>query len=206
MKLYYTKDACSLVARIIINELGKECHYESVDLKTKKTETGEDFLKINPKGSVPVLQLSNSEILTENAVILQYLAESSNAFSLLPPPDDFKRYGVLMWLNYIATELHKGIGILFNPSITSEMKEQIFKPLIEARLNYIENHLKHHPYLVGEEFTLPDAYLFVMLRWALYFKLNLKKWSNLTRYFNLLNKRPSVLLSLEQEDGFVHKK
>ncbi len=199
MKLYYTPGACSLVARIIINEIGLKAEFESVNLKTKTTETGADYLAINSKGAVPALQLNNGEVLTENAIILQYLADESKAIQLLPPITDFNRYRVLEWLNYISTELHKGIGILFNPAITDDMKNNIFIPLIKSKLNYVNNHLQHRTYLSGDHFTLPDAYLFVMLRWTAYFKLDLKELSNLSRYFTELSGRPSIKQSLKQE-------
>ncbi len=199
MKLYYTPSACSLVPRIIINELGLQPEFVSVNLMTKETQTGNDFFSINPKGAVPTLELDNGEILTENAVILQYLADFSKATQLLPPISDFKRYQTLEWLNYIATELHKGIGVLFNPLITEEMKETIFFPQINKKLTYVNNHLQDRTYLLGKDFTLPDAYLFVMLRWATYFKLDLKLWTHLDRYFKTLHDRPSIQCSLEQE-------
>ncbi len=199
MKLYYTPGACSLVARIIINEIGLKSEFESVNLKTKTTETGADYLTVNPKGAVPALQLNNGEVLTENAVILMYLADDSKATQLLPPITDFNRYHVLEWVNYITTELHKGIGILFNPAITQDLRENLFIPLIKSKLNYINNHLQHHTYLLGDHFTLPDAYLFVMLRWVTYFKLDLNQWSYLTRYFTELSDRSSIKLSLKQE-------
>src|ERR1700733_14368076 len=113
MKLYYSKGACSFVSRIIINELGQTCEYISVDLKTHKIGSGLDYYQINPKGGVPVLEMNSGEILTENAVILQYLAESANNTVLLPKSGDLNRYRVLEWLNFVATDLHKGIGILF---------------------------------------------------------------------------------------------
>src|ERR1700722_11200544 len=136
MKLYYTKGACSLVSRIIINELKQRCNYISVDLHTEKTEDEKDFLKINPKGAVPTLITDNNEVLTENAVIIQYLADQNNATTLLPKIPDFQRYRVLEWVNFAATDLHKNLGILFNPSITSEMKDTIFFPLILKKLKY----------------------------------------------------------------------
>ena len=199
MKLYYSKGACSLIVRIIINELGLDCEYESVDLKTKKTQTGKDFLTINPKGSIPLIQLNNGDTLTENAVILQYLADNSKATHLLPQVGNFNRYQVLTWLNYISTELHKSFSPLFNPSITQELKNQIFIPIIKAKLTHIDKQLENHQYLLGGDFTLPDAYLFVMLRWTSYFNIELNKWSNLTRYFNTLNSRASIQKSLKQE-------
>src|SRR5690349_19217638 len=122
MKLYYSKGACSLAVRIIINEIGLQSEYEAVDLKTKKTATGQDFLKINPKGSVPVIQTDEKQILTENAVIQQYLADTNKATQLLPALGNFERYRVLEWLNFISTELHKGFSPLFNPNVPNELK------------------------------------------------------------------------------------
>ena len=200
MKLYYTKGACSLIVRIIINEIGLKADYESVDLRTKKTASGMDFLTINSKGSVPALQLDDGEILTENAVILQYLADTAHATQLLPAVGDFKRYRVLEWLNYTATDLHKGIGLLFNPAITQEMKEKIFFPLIKTKLSYINNHLKENQYLLGNYFTLPDAYLFVVMRWAAYFKIDLNEWTHLVKYLDELKNRKSIQESLQQEN------
>lgn len=199
MKLYYSKGACSLVVRIILNEIGLDCEFESVDLKSKKTQTGQDYLSINPKGAVPAIQLNNGKVLTENAVILQYLADTAKASNLLPLIGDFDRYRVLEWLNYITTELHKGLGIMFNPNITQDMKDKIFIPIAKIKLSYINKHLKNHQYLAGENFTLPDAYLFVMMRWATHFNIDYKECENLTRYFNELSKRASVQTSLKQE-------
>ena len=199
MKLYYTKGACSLVVRIIINELNINTEFESVNLSTKKTTTGRNFLEINPKGAVPTLEINPKEILTENAVILQYLADNAKATQLLPAIGDFNRYRVLEWLNYVATDLHKGIGILFNPAVTSELREQLFIPLLKSKLTFVNNHLQDNRYLAGESFTLPDAYLFVMLLWTSYFNLDLKEWSHLARYFEELKSRLSIKKALEQE-------
>ncbi|OGV28471.1 MAG: glutathione transferase GstA [Legionellales bacterium RIFCSPHIGHO2_12_FULL_35_11] len=199
MKLYYTKGACSLVVRIIINELNLNADFESVNLSTKKTASGQNFLGINQKGAVPVLEINPKEILTENAVILQYLADTTKATQLLPAIGDFNRYRVLEWLNYVATDLHKGIGILFNPAVTSELREQLFIPLLKSKLTFVNNHLQDNRYLAGESFTLPDAYLFVMLLWASYFNLDLKEWGHLARYFEELKSRLSIKKALEQE-------
>ena len=199
MKLYYTKGACSLAARIIINELALTCEYEAVDLKTKRTEKNQDFLQINPKGAVPTLETKNGEILTENAVIQQYLAEEANATQLLPMMGDFKRYRVLEWLNYVATELHKGFGPLFNPSVDKKTKDEIFIPLLQAKFNYIDQQLQSKPFLL-DTFTLPDAYLFVMIFWSLHFKFPLSSsWPHLSRYFTQLQTRQSIQHALNEE-------
>jgi glutathione S-transferase len=165
MKLYYAKGACSLAVRIVINEIELSCQYESVDLKTKQTETSADFLKINPKGSVPVLVTNEQEVLTENLVIQQYLADTYHAYQLLPKLNDFNRYRTLEWLNYVATELHKGFSPLFNPEMPQEVKDKIVIPVLDKKFAYLNHHLQEHAYLMGKEFTLPDSYLFVVLRW-----------------------------------------
>lgn len=199
MKLYYTKGACSLVDRIIINELGLKCEYESVDLKKKETETKKDFLTINPKGAVPVLQLSNGEILTENAVIIQYLADNARADQLLPAIGNFERYRVLEWVNYVATEVHKSFGPLFNPTVPQQIKDDIFIPLIKSKYKYVNKHLQGNKFLLGEHFTLPDAYMFVMILWASHFNIDMKEYEHLYRYYSELKQRESVQKSLEEE-------
>jgi len=199
MKLYYTKAACSLVVRIIINELDLTCEYESVDLKSKKTEKGEDFLNVNPKGAVPTLRTNDGDILTENAIILQYLADTNHATQLLAKVGEIKRYHALEWVNYVTTELHKTIGAMFNPMITQEMKDSLFIPLIKTKLNYVNKHLESKNYLYDDHFTLADAYLFVMLNWVQFFKMNVDSWPNLARYHQELKGRKSILKSLQEE-------
>ena len=197
MKLYYSKGACSLVVRIIINELGLSSNYEAVDLKSKKTETGADYLQINPKGAVPALEINPKELLTENAVILQYLADHHGNEQLLSKTG-MERYRTLEWLNFITTEIHKGFGPMFNPSFPQEVKEKIVIPNLEKKFSYVDSQIKNK-FLMGENFTLPDAYLYVMLTWANGMKFNVKQWENLVRYFNELQKRPSIVTSLEEE-------
>jgi len=199
MKLYYSKGACSLVVRIIINELGLTCEYESVDLKTKQTKSGADFLKINPKGAVPTIVTNKGDILTENSVIQQYLADDAHADQLLPEIGDFNRYRVLEWLNYITTDVHKGFSPMFNPNIPQEVKEKIFIPNLTSKFTHIDKHLEHQQYLFGDHFTLPDAYLFVMTTWAAGIKFDLKQWPHLSRHFAELLKRKSVEKSLQEE-------
>lgn len=200
MKLYYTKGACSLAVRILINELNIPCEYEAVDLKTKKTESGQDFLSINPKGSVPTLALDDEKILTENAVIHQYIAEHHKAYQILPPESDFMRYRVLEWLNFVTTELHKGFSPLFNPKISLQTKDEVIKPIIISKLKFVNTQLEKHDYLVGDHYTLPDGYLFVMLTWAHSFNLDASEFHNLKKFFTLLKSRPSVIKSLQEEN------
>jgi glutathione S-transferase len=201
MKLYYSKGACSLAIRICIHEIGIPCEFESVNLQTKKTETGTDFLNINPKGAVPVLVLDNQEILTENAIIQQYLADEYNAKDLLPTTNNFERYRVLEWLNYVSTELHKGAASLFNSKIPDTIKEEIFIPMLKAKLDFVDKHLSKNKYLLNERFSLADGYLLVVLLWMPKLKIDTSQWKNLTRYSSTVRLRPGVQEALKAE-GF----
>lgn len=199
MKLYYSRGACSLAPHILINELNLSCDYESVDLKTKVTEKDKDFVKVNPKGSVPVLITNDNETLTENGVILQYLAESQGNTELFPSANEFKHYRVLEWLNYVATELHKSFGPLFNQNISQDVKDQIFIPLLKKKLDYINQQLKK-PYLLGETMTLPDIYLCVICLWLKSFKLDIAQWSALATFYTEMKKRPAVQKTFQEEN------
>ncbi len=199
MKLFYAKGACSLASRIILNEIGIAPDFEAVDLQTKQTERGQNFLSVNPKGCVPTLRLENGEILTENAVIMQYLADHYEASNLLPPVGDWQRYRVLEWLNYVSTELHKGFAPIFNPDISQELKETIFIPKVMEKFQYIDRDLKGRAYLVGKHFTLPDAYLFTVLRWAIGKKLPVQPLQSLMDYAAQLRLRKSVSDAMIQE-------
>jgi glutathione S-transferase len=200
MKLYYTKGACSLAIRIVINELNFSAEYEAVDLKTKKTEQGDDYYQINPKGSVPALKLDNGQVLTENAAIQQYLADLGHATTLLPAVSDLKRYRVLEWLSFINSDFHKSCGILFNAAIPQSIKDEVFIPAVKAKLAYLDKHLENNVYLL-DHYTLPDGYLFVILSWLAHFNIDLSQWTHVFRYFNELKKRPSIEKSLKEE-GF----
>lgn len=199
MKLYYTNSVCSLTVRIIMHELGIKCAYESVDLKTKQTETGNDFLKINPKGAVPVLILDNGDSLTENAVILQYLADKYHATHLLPSVGDLRRYRTLEWLNFVSTDLHRYCAPLFWSKIPNDVKENLFTPILNSKLSVVDHHLYNHKFLMGDQFTLPDSYLFVILIWMAKLKINLAAWPNLSRYFSDMNQHKTVRVAIEEE-------
>lgn len=199
MKFYYTKSACSLAVRIVLNELEKKYENVEVDLKAKKTTTGEDFLAINPKGAVPTIALDNGEVITENQVIMQYLCDTTKGQQLLAPVGDMARYHTLEWLNYVSTEMHKTLGALFNPNLEESTKEKMYLPMIKAKLQYLNNHLAKNTYLTGEHFTLPDAYLFVILRWTYYFKIDISSYTHVEKFMQHMATRPSVIESLKQE-------
>jgi glutathione S-transferase len=199
MKLYYASSVCSLAVRIIIHELGIACDYEAVNLKTKQTETGADFLTINPKGAVPALRLTNDEILTENAVILQYLADIHQATELLPPVGEMKRYRILEWLNFVATDLHRYCAPLFWSVFPADIKENVFTPILKKKLAIVEEQLKHHSFLLGGHLTLGDSYLFVILVWLEKLKTNMEEWPHLLRYFNQMKQRKTIQRALAEE-------
>jgi len=190
MKLYYSPGACSQAPHILLHEIGLDHDAARVDLKTKQLEDGSDYLKINPKGSVPALQLDSGEVLTENAVILQYLGDRASWPEVLPPMGDFRRYRVLELVNFITTELHKSFAPLFKPKASDETKA-FFRDIIAERLNFIDARLGAGPFLMGEELTLPDPYLFVITGWAEKM-IGLGHWPNLSTFRERLLQRSAV--------------
>ena len=197
MKLYYAPGACSQAPHIILHELGLSHDAERVDLRAKQTESGRPYAEVNPKGSVPALEMDSGEVLTENAVILQYLGDRSGMAEVLPPVGNFRRYRVLEWVNYIATELHKSFGPLFSPDAGDETKA-FGKQLIAKRLDYVESELGDGPYLMGETLTLPDAYLFVITGWADKM-IGLGRWPKLAAFRERMMERDSVRHVLRTE-------
>ena len=155
------------------------------------------FWQINPKGYVPALQLDSGEVLTENAVILQYLGDRSGMAEILPPIGDFRRYRVLEWVNFITTELHKSFAPLFSPDAGDETKD-FAKKLIAKKLDHVEGELGAGPFLMGDTLTLPDAYLFVITGWADKM-IGLDRWPNLAAFRERMMARDSVRHVLRAE-------
>ena len=198
MKLYYTPGACSQAPHIVLREIGLQFEPVKVDLAAKKTEGGEDYWAINPKGAVPALGLIDGTVLTENAAILQYVADQAAGTDLLPAPLSSGRYRVLEWLNYIATELHKGFGPLWNPSTPDEQKEAT-RQLLGKKFDYVQKQLGEGPYLTGDNFTIADAYLFVILNWTRIHGIDLSRWAGLTTFVSTVAARPAVQATLQAE-------
>lgn len=191
MKLYYSPGACSQAPHILLHEIGLHHDAERVDLKAKQTEQGRDYLVINPKGAVPALQLDSGDVLTENAVILQYLGDRSSVGEVLPPLGNFRRYRVLELVNFITTEVHKRFSFLFSPDATAEMKQLVIRDL-GKKLDYLDEELSDGPFLMGEELTLPDPYLFVMTSWAEKMLGGLDRWPSLRAFRERMIERPAV--------------
>ena len=190
MKLYWSPGACSQAPHILLHEIGLDHDAVRVDLKAKKLEDGSDYLAINPKGAVPALQLDSGEVLTENAVILQYLGDRTSWPEVLPPMGDFRRYRVLELVNFITTELHNRFGFLFGNA--SEDTKNFVKEQLATKLDWIDKKLGDGPFLMGEDFTIPDAYLFVITRWADKMLGELERWPNLRAFYERMLKRDSV--------------
>lgn len=198
MKLYYTPGACSQAPHIALNEAGLQFDPVLVDLRAKKLPGGDDYFAVNPKGSVPALGLDDGEVLTENAAILQFIGDQAPASGLLPQLGDFRRYRAIEWLNYIATELHKGFGPLWNPSSTPEAKDGA-RDLLAKKFDYVQQRLGDGPYLLGGAFTAPDAYLFVVLGWTRIHQIDLSRWPGLVAYVSRVSERPAVQATLQKE-------
>ena len=191
MILYYSPGACSQAPHILMHELGFSHDAKRVDLKKKTLEDGSSYLRINPKGSVPALELENGEVLTENAVILQFLGDRAGSPDVLPSVGSFRRYRVLELVNFITTELHKRFSFLFNPDATKDTKDLVVRDL-EKKLDYVDGVLGDGPFLMGDELTLPDPYLFVMTGWAEKMLGGLDRWPNLRAFRERMLRRPSV--------------
>lgn len=198
MKLFYSPGACSLAPHIVMREAGLQADLVRVDLATKKTEHDEDFRQINPKGYVPALLLDTGGVLTEAAVIMQYLADQAPDKKLIPPAGDLARYRCLEWLNFISTELHKSFGALFNPNTPQAWREMV-QQMTSRRLDFVTKALEGQPYLMGPNFTVADAYLFTVLSWTAHVNIDLSPWPTLKEYLARVAGRPAVRQTLADE-------
>lgn len=197
MKLYFSPGACSLSPHIALREAGLPFELEQVDLKAKKTRAGVAFDGINPKGAVPTLQLDDGQILTEGAAIVQYIADRKPDAHLAPAAGTMERYRLQEWLNYIATELHKGFSPLFRAP-TEEAKRPL-REAIAQRLAFVEKQLAGRQFLLGDRFTVADAYLFTVLTWTKPTGVDLAPFPAVTAYLASVRQRPAVQAALEVE-------
>ncbi len=198
MKLFYKPGACSLSPHIILREAGLDFSLEKVDLAQKKTELGTDYLTINPKGQVPALLLDDGSLLTEGMAIVQYLADRVPERNLIPAAGSLPRYHAIEWLSYLSTELHKGFSPLFNPKTPDEYKS-IARENLTKQFIYLDAVLKENPYLLGNNFSVADAYLFTLLRWAIGMQFDMGQYPHLKAYFDRIARRPAVEAALLAE-------
>ncbi|MGH6631252.1 MAG: glutathione transferase GstA, partial [Burkholderiales bacterium] len=189
--------ACSLAPHIAMREAGIPVDLKKVDLKAKLYEGG-DFKQVNGKGYVPAVQMDDGTVLTECPVILQYLADQKPESGLAPKPGDAARYKLQEALNFITSELHKGMGNFFNPALTEEWRKAVSDRLA-LRLDWLSKQLEGKQYLMGDKFTVADAYLFTILNWAGPSKFDLSKWPTIVEYHKRVGARPKVQEALKAE-------
>lgn len=198
MKLYFSPGACSLSPHIVLRETGLPFELEQVDNKAKTTKSGEDFWKVNPKGYVPALRVDSGETLTEGPAIIQYLADQKPEAGLAPQPGTLERIRLQEWLNFITAELHKGFSPLFRPTTPEEYK-LIARENLARRIGYVDDQLAAKPYLMGDQFSVADAYAFTVLTWTNVQKIDLGPYPHVRSYMERVMARPKVREAMKAE-------
>ena len=198
MKLYYSTGACSMSPHIVLHEAGLPFEAVLASTKTKRLADGTDYYTINPKGSVPLLELDNGERLSEGPAIIQYIADQVPAKKLAPAAGTMARYRLQEWLNYITSDLHKGFSPLFSPTTPAEYKPTVSARLID-RLTIVDKALAGKEFLMGDTFTVADAYLFTVAGWSKHVSLDISALTNLTAYLGRIAARPSVQQAMKAE-------
>ena len=199
MKLYFKAGSCSLSPHIVLLEAGLPFELVEVDLATKRTKDGADYRAINPKGSVPALELDDGQLLTEGAVIVQYLADRKPAAGLVPAAGTVERYRLQEWLNYIASEIHKNFSPLFNPKAPDEWKAVVKDVLLAQRFAFLASQLDGNAFLMGDAFSVADAYLFTVLNWTKRVGIDLGQWPALAAFLQRVAVRPAVQAAMKAE-------
>lgn len=198
MKLYFAPGACSLSPHIVLREAGVSVELKRVDLGSKAIEGGGNYVEINAKGYVPALELPNGEVLTEGPAIVQYIADQNPGSNLAPKAGSLERYRLQEWLNFITSELHKNFGALFQKKISDDWKAAAISN-IHRRLDYVAEKLKGKQYLLGDQFSVADAYLFTVLGWGKHVDIDIGKWPVLVEYVGRVGARPKVQEALRAE-------
>ena len=198
MKLYYSAGACSLAAHIALEEAGLKYEAISAPTKTKLLPDGSDYRQVNPLGYVPYLVLDDGQALRECAIVCQYVADQAPAKKLIPACGSMARYQLQMWMHFIATELHKGFSPLFNPAMPDEAKK-ISLARLQDRLKFVDGELAGKTYLMGQDFTVADAYLFTVTNWAKPMAIDLSPYPNLLAWRERVAARPAVQAAMKAE-------
>jgi glutathione S-transferase len=198
MQLYFSPGACSLASHITAREAGIPIKLERADTKTKKLVDGSDYYAVNSKGAVPALRLDDGQVLTEGVAIMQYLADRKPESKLAPANGTLERYRLQEWMNYITSEVHKSYSPLWNPANDPKVKEFALANL-EKKLDWVNGQLAGRKYLVGDDFTIADAYLYTVISWSFFLGMNLDKWPALKEFHARVAARPKVQEALEAE-------
>jgi glutathione S-transferase len=197
MKLFYFPGACSLSPHIVLREAGIPFHLVKVDL-AKKLADGADYLSINSKGAIPALQLDDGKVLTEGPAIVQYVADLKPDSGLAPRAGTFERYQTMEMLNYLTSEVHKTLGSLFNPHMSAETREATLSQ-VAKKFDWLSKQLAGKAWLIGNSFSVADAYLFTLLGWTEPTKVDLSKWPVLAAYHSKIAQRPKVQEAMRAE-------
>jgi glutathione S-transferase len=198
MKLYYAPGACSMAPHIVLRELGKKFDLVKVDLGSKQTENGGDFNRINAKSYVPTLEIKKGEVLTEVSTIVQFLADKAKATKVLPKAGTMNRYRAMEMLNFIASELHKSMGILFNKQMPAEGR-QIYMDRLDKRIGWLDGVLAKNKFVLGKSFSVADAYAFTVLNWGQWVGYDIKKFKHVAAYMERMAARPAVNAAMKAE-------
>jgi len=198
MKLYFSPGACSLAPHIALREAGLDFEPVKVDIKSKKTANGEDYLQINSKGYVPALRLDDGKLLTEVPAVLQYIADRKPETRLAPPNGTFDRYRLQEWLGFTSSEIHKSFSPLFRPDASDDVKN-FARANLAKRLTWLEQNFGKGPYLMGQQFTVADAYLFTVTGWGRFTGIDMAPYPTIAAYQKRVLERPAVRAALDYE-------
>jgi len=198
MKLYYSPGACSLASHIALYETGLPFEIDRLIKTTKMTDGGENFMQINPKGYVPAIKLDDGNILTECAVVLQYIADQKPASALAPRAGTMERYRLQEWLTFISSEIHKSFSPMFNKDASEEVKN-FARNMLGKRLAHPESQLANKPYLMGDHFTVADAYFFVVMNWSNIVGFDLAPFPRIKEYMARIAAHPAVQAAMKAE-------
>ncbi|KAF1007773.1 MAG: Glutathione S-transferase GST-6.0 [Luteibacter sp.] len=198
MKLYFSPGSCGLAAQIALREAGVPFDLVKVDFATKRTVDG-DYLQVNPKGFIPALEWDDGAIVTEGAVILQWIADHHPDARLLPPVGTVDRYRAMEWLNYVATDLHKGMAVMFSTLVDGDSKVRFAEGNLALRFAYVDDHLATNDYVLGDRFSAVDTYLYNVLRWPPRVNIDISAYAAIQSFMRRMEQRPSVVASVAAE-------
>jgi glutathione S-transferase len=198
MQLYYSPGACSLASHITLREAGIPFDLKRADTKTKKLEDGSDYYAINSKGAVPALKLDDGTVLTEGVVIMQYLGDQKPESTLVPKNGTLERYRLQEWLNYITSEVHKSYSPLWNATADPKVKEYTLANL-HKKFDWLNTQLSGKKFLMGNTFTVADAYLFTVLNWSNFLSVDMAKWPAIGAFMTRVAARPKVQEAMAAE-------
>ena len=198
MKLYYSPGACSLSPHIVLHEAGLAFELVMAPTKTHKLQDGTDYYTINPLGYVPMLELDDGTRLREGPAIVQYVADQVPAKNLAPANGTLPRYRLQEWLTFLGTEIHKSFSPLFNPGMPEEGK-QIYRERLANRFDFVNRELEGKQYVMGDNFTVADAYLYTVTRWTKPMQIDISRYPNLVAHNARVEARPAVQMALQHE-------